>query len=176
MAGGHAFVDESKATQYVLAVTSVDSSRVNAVRKTMKALLLPRQSRIHFRDERDGRKVRIVDQLLSIGLAARVYVTDRKPDELRAGASCLHRMMEDLAAAAGVRELVIERDDSLLVHDRRVVAAASAKHFPDRSLHYQWLTAYDDPMLWARDAIAWCWSASGAWQRRVSNIVTAVEL
>jgi hypothetical protein len=82
-----------------------------------------------------------------------VYVTDRKPDELRARASCLHRMMEDLAAA-GVRELVIERDDSLLVHDRRVVAAASTKLFPDRSLHYQWLTAYDDPMLWAPDAIA----------------------
>jgi hypothetical protein len=48
---GHAFVDESKATQYVFAVTSVDSSRVNAVRKTLKALLLPRQSRINFRDE-----------------------------------------------------------------------------------------------------------------------------
>jgi hypothetical protein len=104
-----------------------------------------------------------------------VYVTNRKPSQVHARRRCINRLLDDLSAANKC-DVIVERDDAMLTHDKRTFAGAAQKLFPDRALHYRWLTAYDEPLLWIPDAVAWCWSAGGRWRRRILPITDVDEL
>ena len=56
----HVFVDESKVGGYYVAASVVAAGDVSATRRAVRALLLPRQKRIHFTDERDDRRKKLL--------------------------------------------------------------------------------------------------------------------
>lgn len=142
----------------------------------MRRLLLPRQQRIHFRDESNSRKQRIIETVLSLNITADVYLTALTNDEVAVRQRCIASMTV-VAAPQQVREIVLEQDVSMLAHDRRAMATAMRSWKSDPRPEYRWERARDNPLLWVPDAIAWCWAAKkGPWHSRVSSIVTEHRL
>jgi len=143
-----------------LAAAALSSSDVTAARKRIEDLHLRGQRRIHFKDESAGRKRRIVDALVTVPIAVRLYEPAIHRHELAAREACLRRIVNDLVGSAGAR-LVIELDDSVLKHDRKTLFSVVAEAGLQETLEYHHLRATEDPLLAVPDAIAWCWSKGG---------------
>ncbi len=158
----HAFVDESFADAYILAVVLVPANEVNPARSALRGILRPRQRRIHFNDERSERKLQVLASMSTLDLAASVYVTKNRRE---ARETCLTQMVPDLVAT-GARRVVIERDDSLVQFDRRTLASLIRPH--TQQLEYVHLKAHEDLLLGVPDAVAWCWAKGGRWRDQVS--------
>ncbi|RIQ18867.1 hypothetical protein [Jiangella rhizosphaerae] len=165
----HAFVDESKRRDYIVAAAVITSGEVSAARRAMRALLLPKQPRIHFRDEKDHRKQQIVTVALDVSVDVRIYVCRSRRS---ARENCLSAMVPDLVDV-GVDRLVLERDTSTEKLDRRVLYEATRK--AGTEMTYQHDLPHQEPLLWAPDAIAWCWAAGGSWRQSVAGLATVIE-
>ncbi|TDD64765.1 hypothetical protein E1262_27120 [Jiangella aurantiaca] len=165
----HAYVDESKRRDYIVAAAVITAAEVAAARRAMRGLLLPKQPRIHFKDEKGPRKEQIVTVALDISVEARIYVCRTRHS---ARENCLTAMVPDLVAV-GVDRLVLERDTSTERLDKRVLFEATRK--AGTEMTYQHDMPRQEPLLWAPDAIAWCWAAGGAWRQRVADHVTVIE-
>ncbi|SEP84941.1 hypothetical protein SAMN05216188_101679 [Lentzea xinjiangensis] len=58
------------------------------------------------------------------------------------------------------------------VRDRQTLAAVLEK--VDEPFTYEHLRPAEDPVLWASDALAWCFGAGGDWRHRVQPMLDAV--
>lgn len=166
----HAFVDESFKRSYTVAAAVMSAADVNNARGVIRALLRPRQLRIHFTKESDARRSLILDALETLDLRAWLYVVtgpSRHPRD-----ACLAHMIPDLAGE-GVTRLVIERDESLVHAERQMLYELTRKHAPEMS--YEHMRAREDPLLAVPDAIAWCWTKGGRWKARVSAYSTEIR-
>jgi hypothetical protein len=166
----HAFVDESKQRGLLLVVVVMSSTNVTATRAAVEDLHLKGQRRIHFKKESPGRRRTILSAITAMPVEARLYECPSERHELAAREACLSRIVEDLAAQ-GSERLVIELDDSTLVHDRRTLYEAVAKVGVDSQLQYHHLRAKEETLLAVPDAIAWSWAEGGTWRQRVRPIV-----
>lgn len=166
----HAFVDESFAGDYVVAAAVVPASDVAAARASLRGVLRPGQRRIHFKDERDARKDLVLAAIESANVTGRVYVAR---NDRQARGLCLDQMVPDLAAA-GVTRLILERDESLARFDQLRLVELKRKHCPD--LYYDHFRAYEDLLLCAPDAVAWCWAKGGRWRERVAAFTTEIRV
>lgn len=165
----HAFVDESKKRDYIVAAALITSDDVTAARRAMRDLRIGKQQRIHFKDEDDSRKKQIITAVLSVSAGCRIYVcrTRRSARE-----HCLTCMVPDLVDL-GVGRLVLERDESTEQLDKRILYAQLRK--AGSSMNYQHDSPHREPMLWAPDAVAWCWASGGDWRKRVADHVDVHE-
>lgn len=166
----HAFVDESVVSTYIVAVALVPAERVAECRRVVRALLRGGQKRLHFSHESDRRRREILTGIERLGVEHRVYTTKKGRN---ARDVCLERLVPDLSAA-GVRRLVIERDDSLVTTERRLLFQLCRDL--ERDLVYTHLRAKEDLLLCAPDAIAWCWSRGGEWRARVAGYTREIAL
>jgi hypothetical protein len=168
----HVFVDENKSRGLLLAAAACLSGDVNAHRRTMKGLLLPRQRRLHFFKESAPRQRKILAVIESFGLDVKLYAT---PSDNHAGrARCLNAIVEDAAEVA--ERLVIERDESRLEFDKQVLYRAVRAHDCVDTLQYELLAPHLDPLLWIPDAIAWSWAKGGEWRQLVTPYCELMEL
>jgi hypothetical protein len=135
----------------------------------MRALRIGKQQRIHFKDEKPARKEHVVETALEVISDCRIYVCRRRQS---ARENCLSRMVPDLADI-GVDRLVLERDTSTEQLDKRVLFEATRKAGSAMIYHHD--SPHHEPLLWAPDAIAWCWASGGSWRQLVASRVTAVE-
>jgi hypothetical protein len=170
----HIFVDETKRAGYVIAAVTV--SDTDAIRKIVRALVLPGQRRIHMKHEQARRRRVIVSALAAMQVQATVYDAARRyRTDLAARTACLTGLVEDIAARDSDTRLVIEQDDSVVRADRhdlfRLVRQAG---ITDR-LEYRHQRAYDELLLALPDIVAWSWVRSGEWRRRISPILTTVR-
>jgi hypothetical protein len=131
---------------------------------------LPRQRRLHFTAESDGRRGAILTALTTVaGRCVTVYeVAGRRDREARDIA--LARLVDD-AAKAGAARLVIERDEPAAASDRRVIRERAALAGCLDTLRYVHEAASAEPLLAIPDAAAWCWAKGGEWRRRASGLV-----
>lgn len=166
----HAFVDESITSAYVFAAVIVPAHHVADGRRVMRKLLGRGQKRTHFYKESDARRSQILDGIESLDADVRVYVAKKVRS---ARMDCLSRMVPNLAAA-GVTRLILERDDSLVDADRKMLYGLTRDGVPH--MVYAHLRAKEDELLWAPDAIAWCWSRGGQWRHRVGAYVAEIVL
>lgn len=167
-----AFTDESTDGVYVMAVATVRPGDVDTARKTLRGLLQPRQRALHCRREDDAQRHRIVRAVT--GLPVDVWVMSRKDtDQLGARLTILDRMVTDLVAA-GCSRLVLERVDSIAVHDERRIREARAKACGEHRLRFDHMRPHEEPMLWVADVVAWCWCRGGRWRADVGPVVTKV--
>ena len=160
----HVFVDESKVRGLLVAAVVSSATDVNVHRRAMASLLMPRQRRLHFTKESAARQRQILGVIDTLDLTFRLYQAAR--NDAAGRQACLFAVVED--AADHAERLVVERDETTLDFDRRVLYSAARKHGCTETLQYELLAPHLDPMLWIPDAVAWAWTKGGEWRRRVS--------
>jgi hypothetical protein len=137
---------------------------VNAQRRAMAGLLMPRQRRIHFQKESRARQRQILGVIGGFELSVRFYQADRTDAASRE--ACLSAIVKEAAGTA--ERLVIERDESTLGFDGQVLYAAVRRYGCVETLHYELMAPHLDPLLWIPDAVVWAWVKGGAWRQLVA--------
>lgn len=165
------FVDESKARELIVVCTVASPDDVADARRELRRLRMKGQRRLHFKSESDPRRRLICSALVTLPLSVTIYRTGAKADRTARGRA-LDAIVRDLAAIEADR-LVIERDDSLVQSDRAVLYEAVRAHGVP-GLRYEHPSAHEEPLLWASDAVAWCYARGGAWRERVDPIIESV--
>jgi hypothetical protein len=168
----HVFVDEIKSKGFLMAAAQCQAGDVSVHRKALRGLLLPGQERVHFRNESDQRRKRILQVMLDFRLVIDLYRVEQNTHEARR--QCLEAIVRD--SASGVERLVVERDDSTYEHDRRCLRDAVRRFGCHESLRWDVLAAKTDPLLWIPDAIAWSWIRGGSWKQAVGPFCQLKEL
>lgn len=171
----HMFVDESKFRSYVLAGATCPTSDLAATRRLLTNLLLPGQERLHFSKERDARRRLILQQINASPIRAVIVTTPKKPTEIEARARALRRLIRETHALL-IDRLVIERDESALILDKRVLSESTSNPLARANLSYGWSAPRQEPLLWAADAFAWAWSTGGKWRDQVRSGVKSISI
>lgn len=171
--GDHVYVDESKARAYILVATAVSAADRVEVEKVLRALRKPGQRRIHFNSESDSRRREILARLVQLPIRCHIWEVKGFVDEL-ARTLCLEDLVREISAA-GAAHLIVETDESLVRHDRSVIAAILRKESNPR-LAYRHSTPHGEPLLWVSDAVAWCRARRGDWIRRSDPIVASISV
>lgn len=164
----HAFVDESKVRGLLVVAAALEPRDLASARKSMRSMLLPRQTHVHFVKERSSRKAQIADAIAELPVRFNVYDASAINDQRMARRACLERLVFDLADV-GAHRLVIEQDDSLVRSDQQVLYRAVRENGVQDMLTYEHLPARSEPLLWIPDAVAWCWTTGDHWQRRIAS-------
>ena len=170
----HMFVDESKARSFILVGTMCPDAALNPLRKGLTKLLLPGQERLHFTKERDSRRREILTHILTSPLSTVVVETTKRPSEIEARARALRRLVRE-AATRSVGHITIERDLSMLAIDQKIMAEMAWFERRDFPVTYSWARPHQEPLLWAADALAWCWAAGGSWKQQIREKVKSVS-
>ena len=172
---GHVFVDESKQRDYLLVAAVVMPGELAGARRTLRALVMPGQRRLHMKKESDARRRAIVDGIASTGATATIYNAGRPGRrELDAREACLRALVADVAAA-GHHMLVLEQDDSLRWGDQQHLIEITREDGCRDTLRYEHRRAEHELLLAVPDAVAWCWAKGGHWHDRVQRLVTEVR-
>lgn len=175
MRGGHVYVDESKARDYLIVAAVLAPQELTTARHSLRALIMPGQRRIHMKSESNARRAAIIDAIGATGATAIVYNAGRPGrNELDARLTCLRALVAD-AAAAGHHALIIEQDDSLLGWERQRLIEIVRRTGCRDVLNYQHRRAEHDILLAIPDAIARCWARGGDWRSRIMPLVTEVR-
>lgn len=169
---GHVFVDETKESGFLITAAVVRRQELEVARKTVRGLVLPGQRRLHFASERDSRRRQILDALLPLTVGVTAYDGSAHPRR-RQRDVCLERMVADLAER-GAEVLVIERDDSVMDQDRRLLYWL-VRELGCEKLVYRHHRAHEEPLLAIPDAVAWCLQRGGHWKDRVREVVGEVR-
>jgi hypothetical protein len=169
----HVFVDESDRGTYLVCAAVVAPAGLGELRQLLRGFCLPGQRRLHFKSENNARRKQILDALAAAGVQARIYRC-RDISTVRARRHCLNAMVHDLVGLDAQR-LVIESQQGQDERDKQVIFHALRSHraTADR-LRYGHMRPYEEPGLWAADAIAWAHGAGGRWRAQTGAIVTAV--
>jgi hypothetical protein len=170
---GHVFVDETKECGFLMTAAVVRQRELDVARKTVRGLVLPGQRRLHFASERDSRRQQILDALLPLTVEVTAYDGSAHPHRRQRDA-CLERMVADLVEH-GAEMLVLERDDSVMEQDRKLLYRRVRELGYER-LVYRHHRAHEEPLLAIPDAIAWCLQRGGHWKDRVHELVGEIHL
>ncbi len=169
----HSFVDESKTSTYMLVAVFIRPANLAPLRRELASLVLPRQRRIHFHAERPDRRSQLIDLFVEMPLEAAIYETPRGMEKA-ARDGCLAMLIRD-HLERDVRRLVLERDDSRVDSDRKLLHDEVTRAGSADRLSYEHLRAYEEPLLAIPDAIAWCWARGGHWRVKAKRVVTCVH-
>lgn len=166
--GAQAFADESKHRHYVVVAVLAATPDLPPIRKVLKGLRLPGQSRLHCRDESDRRRRQLISEMSRLPVTNLLYrSTAAKPREARA--ACLQALAEDLIELKA-EQLVLELAEGDLMTDRKTLYQ-SIRAAPS-SLRYDHAPARAEPMLWIPDTVAWAWCRSAEWRNRVRPMIS----
>jgi hypothetical protein len=172
--GGHVFVDETKDRGFLLAAAALAPGDLVAARQAVRRLILPRQRRLHFKQESDARRGEIVGVLLRLGAQVVIYDGSAARSEKAARRACLVELVADLGKDAAHR-VVIERDDSVIDFDRRLLYEQVRVAGIVGTLRYDHLRAHEECLLAVPDAVAWCWAKGGRWRARIAPMVAEIR-
>lgn len=171
---GHVFVDETKNRNYLMVAAVAVPADLTQLRQTVKGLLLPGQRRIHMATESVRRKKIIADTIAGTGVRATIFDAGTSHlDERSARRACLREVVAH-AAGLGASRLVLERDDSLLVHDKQWLVEITRELNCRDFLRYEHARAAQEQLLAVPDVIAWCWAKGGDWRRRIEPVLVKV--
>lgn len=156
-----AWVDESGSSSehdpgtYILAA-AITAGPVDDIRNTMRALRLRGQIKLHWRDERPSRKLRITDTLASINIEHLVVVTTQHHAQVsleRRRRLTLQLLLPELAAL-GVGQVYFEsRGESDDKRDRKMLNFLRQQRLVDATLRIDHVGGGDEPLLWIPDAV-----------------------
>lgn len=166
------FVDECKAKEYYLAAAVTTSASLATVRNELKAGRHKGTDYVHFVRERDAIKDKFISIMRECDLTAIMYVSAAKK-HATAREACLHTMLDDIAAQQ-IRQLTIESDASIDAADRRIIAKR-LRELNYADLRYQHRGKKEEPLLWASDAIAWCYNRGGTWKQKIEPLLLDVR-
>jgi hypothetical protein len=157
-----AWIDESQSSYdrdpgvYMLSAAVLEATHVDEARAAMRQLLLPRQRKLHWRDEGASRHEQIMKVIADLKVEYVIAVrcepdTSARPERQRR--LCLERLLPELSAL-GVSHAVAESRGPK--DDKRDLAALSQLRsrqlMPGDDLRLDHLAGPADPLLWIPDA------------------------
>lgn len=134
-------------------------------------MCLPSQRRLHFEREQDARRRSLLGQIARLNIRATVYQCD-EPSQIAARMGCLRQLLTDESAA--MTRLVLDACETMDRRDRRLIYLAARDLGMAATFTYEHLRSFEEPILWAADAVAWAVGAGRSWHSRVNDIVAAV--
>lgn len=175
MIGGHVFVDESKAKDFLLVAAVVVPHGVDEARRTMRDLRLPGQSELHMFRESDGLKRTILTTIAQLRPEVVIYRAPRdgRTELVRRGA-CLRALVAD-CAAAGHEHLCLDRDATMVKRDNQHIIEAARQAGISATFRDLHDTAASEPLLAIPDAVAWAWAKGGAWRAQCNEMRPVVR-
>lgn len=169
----HAFVDESQRSRYTICATIIRSSDLQAVRKTLLGMRLPRQARLHFVNESLQRRRFLLNAICGLPVRTRLYTSAEKEPVARQRA--MEALLVDLLAIGGQRLVIERREASQDDRERRLIATAVRRGAAPTDLWYGHLQGRDEPLLWVSDAVAWAYGAGREWRHRAESLIDHVQ-
>jgi hypothetical protein len=164
----HAFGDEScRGGTYRLAVVHVPVTELATARGLLRAELLRGQRSIHFTDEKDARRRRLLT--LFGRVAGRVEHYPARLADFRGAEQARAELLGALAvdlSKAGVTRLVLESREGRDHRDRSVLRATLGAEPP---LAYEHMRKHEEPLLWVADGFAWAEGKGGVWAERARS-------
>ena len=166
-----AFVDESiRGRRYIMGCVLVEARHLSVLRPAMDELSVT-TSRIHFNNETDDQKRRVLDAIadMPIQAFATVCAKDHQTDEFRARAECVAEIVREVQSR-GVVSLVLEsrQDDR---DDERVIMRTRTK---ETFMVFEHRPGKLERMLWIADAVTWAVGSGHAWTNRLGGVLTDV--
>ena len=161
-----AFIDESKAKEYLLVVSLIEQYDLQRKRKILASKLLAGQRSFHFRKESNSRRRHLIKIIDSLNPEI-VVLKARGLSRIEAR----KRLIVALCASAQkyqVSELVFELDEMSLEYDNKVLREQGT------SIRWDHRERHHEPLLWIADAVAWCVNRGGDWERLVRPMVVEV--
>lgn len=169
MHNSHLFVDESKASGYVLVAVLVSASQITEVRKVLRSLQLPGQPRIHMKKESDSRKLQILSAIRNLNVEIWIFQSrSQRLSELTLREKCLRELVSKLSNSK-VSRMCLERDITLERFDRQVIIE-SMREAEIREVLYWHESSVSEPLLSLPDAVAWAWAKGGKWATACGDI------
>ncbi|MEU4384956.1 hypothetical protein [Promicromonospora sp. NPDC023805] len=168
-------MDETKSGRFIVVVAAVSGSALGNARKDLRQQLRAGQRSLHFTKESNSSRRAVLKIIADLPIEVTVYRVIGKLGSHDSRELCIRALAHD-AVTAQPRRIVLERDDSLQVHDERWLYEELGPG-NRRDTEYQHLNRHNDPMLWVPDAVAWCIQKGRPWLDEVSDlIVRTVEL
>lgn len=166
-----AFVDESiRGRRYLMGCVLVEARHLAETRTTMDALSVT-TSRIHFNNETDTQRRRVLDAIAEMPIEAFAVscAKDHGVSEFRARGECVAEIVRQVQQRE-VATLVLEsrQDDS---DDERVIVRTRG---PEPPLVFEHRTGRLERMLWIADAVTWAVGSGHAWTQRLDAVLTDV--
>jgi hypothetical protein len=165
------YLDESKAKNYVFIGVLVQDGDAPRLRKRVASLKLPGQRSIHFFNEGDSRRKKLIQEYSDLGVAAVKVISHRK-NKLEAREDCI-RALAHLAASMECHSLVFDRDESVITKGEQWLKSELRKVDKNVPIGFQHLSRHEEPILWIADALAWCDSRGGEWRKRILSFMEA---
>jgi xanthine/CO dehydrogenase XdhC/CoxF family maturation factor len=163
------YLDESKAKNYVFIGILVQAGDAPRLRKRVAALKMPGQRSIHFVNESESRRKKLLQEYSDLGIIAVKVVSTRK-SKLDAREDCV-RSLVHLAASMGCNSMVFDRDESVISKDELWLKSELRKVNRREPIGFQHLSRHEEPILWVADALAWCDSRGGDWRKRIQSFI-----
>lgn len=170
-----AFVDESiRGRRYVMGCVLVEERRLPALQPVISALATGVAPRIHFNNDTDRQKCRVLASIAEMQLQAFAVVCDKRhgANEFHARAACVAEIVRQLQRRA-VGMLVIEsrQDDR---GDVRTITRTRAEEPP---LVFEHRTARHERALWLADAVSWAVGAGPPWTELLGgSLIDVIEI
>ena len=137
-----------------MAAVIVDSADQDEIRLALESLRLGKKRRLHWRDESPAHRVDIVEALVKLPLCGIVTVLLHGKDTRheRARRLCLERLLYELDVKNIAKVTVESRciEDRL---DRGLLTSLRRSQRVSRSMEVKWAPPFDEPLLWAADAV-----------------------
>lgn len=151
-----AFVDESYSeNRYAFGAAILRTVDLDNARERMRALLLPGQRKVHWRDENTKRRDQILTVIASIPsdrlVVVRTSLRQERPERRRR--LCMEQLVVELAereVELAVFESRLRRDDQ---RDRDVLKALRVRLVVTPNLKIEHRLGPAEPLLWIPDAL-----------------------
>lgn len=164
-----AYVDETKAKGYVVAVAVLEVGDLDVVRRAVRALLPRGQRRLHMVSESDPLRRRVLTTLAEQPVDVDLYSAGtRYRTDIERRRACLDRLVEEIAVDCV--QLTLESDVTQDRRDRQDLAQGT-RRCGAQALRYRHESPYAEPLLWVPDAVGWADARGGEWRRLADAVV-----
>ncbi|WP_345941443.1 hypothetical protein [Nesterenkonia sp. E16_10] len=145
----------SESTQeYLIGAAILDAADEAAIREELRTLLLPGQIKLHWTDERESRRRRIVSAIADLEPMNFIvaHLSERQAKTERFRRKCLETLYYELAGAEVYPVTLESRGSSQDKKDRAHIVALQAQGL-NKGVRIQHLRGGDEPLLWIADAV-----------------------
>lgn len=141
---------------YIMAAAVCDSGGCEPVRVLLRSLLDAEQPRLHWGTESPPRRMKIMEAIARIDMAAVVVIGTplAKKKQERARAVCMESLVVHLAEMGVTRVVLEERHPSLNDRDRRLIDSLRGKKLMPSHMWIDIERPSTEPMLWIADVVA----------------------
>ena len=155
-----AYIDESSAyrppnrQEYMICAAIIDSQDLEQVREELRPLLLPGQIKLHWTDERNSRRRKIVETLSGIDSMQAIITHQSEVSKRteRHRRKCLEQMYFELSEMHIHNVTLESRQEAQNKRDLAHIVALQGQG-QSVNIRLQHVRGGDDPILWVPDAV-----------------------